>query len=91
MSPDLTTLFLKKPQNKHKTKQNKTNKKQNKTNAVPILLSLSQLVLGDSTSSALIPAILGAFAYSAMGRRIDPSWGGPIELFLVPGSATCLV
>ena len=22
-----------------------------------------------------------------MGRRIDPSWGGPIELFLVPASA----
>ena len=27
-----------------------------------------------------------AFAHSAMGRRIDPSWGGPIELFLVPAS-----
>ena len=24
-----------------------------------------------------------AFAHDAMGRRIDPSWGGPIELFLV--------
>ena len=23
----------------------------------------------------------------AMGRRIDPSWGGPIELFFVPASA----
>ena len=22
-----------------------------------------------------------------MGRRIDPSWGGPIVLFLVPASA----
>ena len=21
------------------------------------------------------------FAHGAMGRRIDPSWGGPIELF----------
>ena len=28
-----------------------------------------------------------AFAYGVMGRRIDPSWGGPIELFLVPASA----
>ena len=28
-----------------------------------------------------------AFAHGAMGRRIDPSWGGPIELFLVPASA----
>ena len=27
----------------------------------------------------------------AMGRRIDPSWGGPIELFLVPASAPRLV
>ena len=32
-----------------------------------------------------------AFAHGAMGRRIDPSWGGPIELFLVPASATRLV
>ena len=29
----------------------------------------------------------GALAHGAMGRRIDPSWGGPIELFLVPASA----
>ena len=28
-----------------------------------------------------------AFAHGAMGRRVDPSWGGPIELFLVPASA----
>ena len=27
----------------------------------------------------------------AMGRRIDPSLGGPIELFLVPASAPRLV
>ena len=27
------------------------------------------------------------FAYGAMGRRIDPSWGGHIELFLIPASA----
>ena len=26
------------------------------------------------------------FAHGAMGRRIDPSWGGPIELFLNPAS-----
>ena len=25
-----------------------------------------------------------AFAHGAIGRRIDPSWGGPIELFFVP-------
>ena len=28
-----------------------------------------------------------AFAHGAMGRRIDRSWGGPIELFLVPANA----
>ena len=32
-----------------------------------------------------------AFAHSAMGRRIDPSSGGPIELFLVPASTPRLV
>ena len=32
-----------------------------------------------------------AFAHGVMGRRIDPSWGGPIELFLVPESAPRLV
>ena len=32
-----------------------------------------------------------AFAHGAMGRRIDPSWGGPIELFLVPASTPQLV
>ena len=29
-----------------------------------------------------------AFAHGAMGRRIDPSWGGPIELFLVSAIAS---
>ena len=32
-----------------------------------------------------------AFAHGAMDRRIDPSWGGSIELFLVPASAPRLV
>ena len=32
-----------------------------------------------------------AFAHGAMGCRINPSWGGPIELFLVPASAPRLV
>ena len=35
--------------------------------------------------------MVGAFAHGAMGRRIDLSWGGPIELFLVPASASRLV
>ena len=32
-----------------------------------------------------------AFAHGAMSRRIDPSWSGPIELFLAPASAPRLV
>ena len=32
-----------------------------------------------------------AFAHGAMGRRIDPSCGEPIELFLVPASVPRLV
>ena len=31
--------------------------------------------------------VVRVFAHGAMGRRVDPSWGGPIELFLVPASA----
>ena len=29
-------------------------------------------------------SVVRAFAHGAMGRRIDRTWGGPIELFLVP-------
>ena len=32
-----------------------------------------------------------ASAHGAMGCRIDPSWGGPTELFLVPASVPQLV
>ena len=32
-------------------------------------------------------SVVRAFAHGAMGRRIDPSWGGPNELFLIPASA----
>ena len=31
------------------------------------------------------------FAHGAMGRWIDPSWDGPIELFLVSDSGPRLV
>ena len=36
-------------------------------------------------------SVVRAFAQGAMDRRIDPSWGGPIELFLFPASAPRLV
>ena len=31
--------------------------------------------------------MVSAFTHGAMGRRIDPSWSGPIEQFLIPVSA----
>ena len=46
----------------------------------------TSIILGARCSS-----VVRAFAYGAMGRRIDPSWGGPIEIFLVPASAPRLV
>ena len=36
-------------------------------------------------------SVVRAFARGAMGSRIDPSCGEPIELFLVPASAPRLV
>ena len=36
-------------------------------------------------------SVVRAFAHGWMGRRIDPSWRGPIELFLVPASTPRLV
>ena len=36
-------------------------------------------------------SVVRAFAHGAMGRRIDPSWCGPIELFVVAASASRLV
>ena len=44
-----------------------------------------------SGPGARCSSVLRAFTHGAMGRRIDPSWGGPIELFLVPASAPRLV
>ena len=43
------------------------------------------------TGGARCSSVVRAFAHGAMSRRIDPSWGGPIELFLVPASAPRLV
>ena len=38
-------------------------------------------------TGARCSSVVRAFAHGAMGRQIDPSWGGHIELFLVPASA----
>ena len=42
-------------------------------------------------SGARYSFVVRAFAHGAMGRRIDHSWGGPIELFLVRASAPRLM
>ena len=42
-------------------------------------------------ASAKIAPLSRHETHGAMGRRIDPSWGGPIELYLVPASAQRLV
>ena len=44
-----------------------------------------------SIYGARCSSVVRAFAHGAMGRRIDPSWGGPIELFLFAASAPRLV
>ena len=44
-----------------------------------------------TNSRARCSSVVRVFAHGAMGRRIDPSWGGPIELLLVPASAPRLV
>ena len=46
---------------------------------------------GNVSTNAFCIFLGRVFAHGAMGRRIDPSWGGPIELFLVPASAPRLV
>ena len=46
---------------------------------------------GSVVSGAICSSVVRAFAHGAMGHRIDPSWSGPIELFLVPASAPRLV
>ena len=51
----------------------------------------TQLVGSVTTQGARCSSVVRAFAHGAMGRRIDPSWGEPIELFLVPASAPRLV
>ena len=42
-------------------------------------------------TGARCSSVVRAFTHGAMGRRIDPSWVEPIELFLVPASAPRLV
>ena len=58
------------------------------TNMYVVILAL---VLYKHVTIPLLCVMVRAFANDAMGHQIDPSWGGPIELFLVPASAPRLV
>ena len=49
------------------------------------------VVRGGSIWVQRCSSVVRAFARGAMGHRIDPSCGGPIELFLVPASAPRLM
>ena len=48
-------------------------------------------VLVFTGGGARCSSVVKVFAHGAMGHRINPSWGRPIELFLVPSSAPRLV
>ena len=50
--------------------------------------------LKNATASKLgarCSSVVRAFAHGAVGRRFNPSWCGPIELFIIPASAPQLV
>ena len=44
------------------------------------------IVIASIQCGARCSSVVRAFAHGAMGRQIDPPWGGPFELFLVPAS-----
>ena len=54
-------------------------------------LSLQMKMVYFLSYGARCSSVVRVYAHGAMGRRIDPSWGGHIELFLVPASAPRLV
>ena len=56
-----------------------------------VLFAVSLSVQSSVRMGARCCSVVRAFTHGAMGRRIDPSWGKPIELFLVPTSAPRLV
>ena len=56
-----------------------------------LLLAIDIFMLISTSDGARCSSVVRAFDHGAMGRQVDPSWGGPIELFLVPASAPQLV
>ena len=67
-----------------------------KTISCTLTVKLTESILFDIICECIklgarCSSVVRAFAHGAIGRRIDPSWGGPIGLFLVPASAPRLV
>ena len=56
-----------------------------------ILYILKTVISNSMMGGTRRSSVVRAFAHGAMGRRIDPSCGGPTELFIVPPSAPRLV
>ena len=52
-----------------------------------VLLAVAFLLVYRARCSSVVRV----FPRGAMDRQIDPSWGGPIEIFLIPASAPRLV
>ena len=55
-----------------------------------------QCLFNFSSNRTRCSFVVRAFAHGAMGRRIDPSWAGPIELFFfpatgVPKAVVCII
>ena len=64
----------------------KTLKNNNKN--TPILIIVTNVIEVYCVSGGVrCSSVVRAFANGAMGCQIDPTWSGPIELFLVPASA----
>ena len=61
------------------------------TGKITINVVNHQNIAFHSKLGARCSSVVRAFAHGAMDRRIDPSWGGPIELYLVPASVPRLV
>ena len=52
-----------------------------------VLHGVDPLSYSSFQPGARCSSVVRAFAHGAMVRWIGPSWGGPIELFLVPAKS----
>ena len=50
-------------------------------------MTINNIENASLNKGARCSSMVRAFTHGVMGHWIDPSWGEPIELFLVPASA----